>query len=93
MYIFHIGLKIEFQKVCEESTSSAKGPFRMMIDVGIDMKVDTLLEHSSLKVITTFVKTVLKPVVGAKIWNMNFGANKLISDFVTTSDEAFALLL
>ena len=91
MYVFYIGLKLEFQKQIEENSSSEKGPFRLMLDVGIELNVDTLFENVSFQVITAFVKSVLKPVVGAKIWNMNFGANKLMSDFVTTSDEAFAL--
>ena len=93
MYVFYIGLKLEFQKQIEENSSSEKRPFRLMLDVGIEMNVDTLFEDVSFQVIAAFVKSVLKPVVGAKIWNMNFGANKLMSDFVTTSDEAFALLL
>ena len=91
--MFHIALKKEYAKETEDLDSNTKGPYRTLLDIGIERKVDTLLEHSSLRVITAFVKSVLKPVVGAKIWNVNFGANKLISDFVTTSDEAFALLL
>ena len=77
----------------DDDNSNPKGPLHTLIDLGVALKTETLFEQCSLKVITVFVKTVLKSVVGGRTWSLNFGANKLMCEFVTTSDEAFALLL
>ena len=77
----------------DDEISNPKGPYHTLVDIGVAQKTETLYEQCSLQVIGVFVKSILKSVVGARTWSLNFGANKLMCEFVTTSDEAFALLL
>ena len=73
--------------------NNPKGPISTLISAGMSKKVHLLYEKATLKVICAFVKHILRHMIGVREWKMNCGANRKMHEFVSTSDEAFALLV
>ena len=57
-----------------------------------DLKLEIMMKRQNEKAYTTFCETVLPMVIGKNVWRHKC-YTQLLSEYVSVSDEAFALLL
>ena len=72
---------------------SPKGLVHTLIGVARDRKIHLLYEVGTVKLVSVFVQHVLRYVVGLKIWKTYIKADKKMREYVTSSNEAFAMLI